>query len=60
MPANITPQQAQRRVDAAFIADGVRQLEQAENAGDAQAVLQLREYLRRSIAKLQQSAGLQP
>ncbi len=58
MPATLTDQQAQRKVDTAFIGDAVRQLTQAENEGDAEAVLRLREYLRRSIAKLQASAGL--
>ena len=55
----LTPDQQQRRVDLAFIGDAVRQLEQAEAAGDPERVLMLREYLRRSIGKLQACAGLQ-
>jgi hypothetical protein len=52
--------QMQRRVNVAFVGDAVRQLNLAEASGNAELVLRSREYLRRSIEKLQASAGLTP
>ena len=44
---------AQRRLDVAFIADAVRQLNDAE-ASQAEDISALREYLDRAILRLQQ------